>query len=966
MAGPNFWENDPVVTPAPAQGGPRPVYTAPDPQRDIENARNDRKDAVDQRDQVRKDAANAWTVLTPAEVAELGLAKGKSYRRNGLGKIELIGDGDATGNQRAITESLVKSLGPNWSTDNDEVSALIRSSTSGGLESRGADVAGFFGVATDGMENIGRLETIASDLTLQLTGGSLGAQISNSDRDFIISRIGNIANREVPAEQRLAAWDQVKKRFANIMGLPAENGDPGTVPANAMTRLRIGNPTSPGPAGPDATETSTPYPPEMITAHDQMVAQLMMENGGRLDPQGYAAAKAALSKRFGYETSSTDADIAWATSINEYLDAGGRTVPGGIEAPTRDMTLIEQGLNTAADSSVGAYFGGAANALTGGTLDEIAGASGGEGAAQQAQWAKETMRSEHPIASFAGETTGAALAMIPVARGAQAVGRTALAGEMAYGGAYGAGDNNDNRLLGAAAAAAGAKAGDWLGGKLLQRFNRKIPADAADEAVNQGAGAVPDALTPAQRYARAQEQGVDLSIGDVRGMGAKAAERVLDVQPGSAGVMNAARNETRRQLGEAADSVAAGYGSAATPASMGEAAQAGARKWIARAKGEKGNPLDRGIIGRAYDAIPIAPGSPAQREATLSALEEINQEFSSNPKLRELMKDTQAARLLEALGDAGSELSWSDLKALRSAVGEDMNSFRIGSQGSRQSTLSRLYGALSEDMRATAAARGPAALAKFERANSLNRAVEARIEGTLTAILGRDGMQSPERAAAKLRAMTVSGRATADFRQLAEIRKSMPADEWGEVSGALIRLMGQPLGSEGRDFAAETFVRNFDDMSSAAKNLLFGGGNSALRKNLDEFAEVARDAASSNATRNTSNTAMGISGGLGFLAGGVPALVGQAVTSYGAAKLWTHPPFVRWATGYTRMMNRAAATSQAPSEAAVKSQLAHLDRIAKASGPVSAEVIVLRDYLANAASQSPERLAAEPTEGDRQ
>src|SRR5690606_9086715 len=98
--------------------------------------------------------------------------------------------------------------------------------------------------------------------------------------------------------------------------------------------------------------------------------------------------------------------------------------------------------------------------------------------------------------------------------------------------------------------------------------------------------------------------------------------------------------------------------------------------------------------------------------------------------------------------------------------------------------------------------------------------------------------------------------------------------------------------------------------------------------------------AGSNATRNTSNTGMAISGGLGFMAGGVPALVGQTLTSYAAARVWTHPGFVRWATGYTKMMKRAADTGRAPSETAIKSQLAHLDRVAKGSGPVSADIII--------------------------
>lgn len=947
----SFWQNDPVVGGAAPQGA-QPVFTVPDPvgeadrARDAQNASRDdaRADQIAQ----RQTATSSWRTLSPQEADAAGLPVGQVYQQNALGQVKAIGKQPPGSSGRPDPERLaqIDAALDNIKRLREMAGGVVGVGRVSGQVANIPIIGGLIGQNRADIE--GALEMVEGDLIQQqiarlsaMNGGNGVATMANSETEArrMAASVANLNPNQSEEEFLIGlqrAEDFYRRQRETLAGGEAQ-------PADQQDRAPPGVQYRTGGEGSNfITEDDKRFTSMLQSAWDQ---------GATIEELD------ALSTQNGYMPVSTKEGIQDLLAAREQ----GGSVDWAPQA-TGERTAIERAVSSAADSDAGAYFTGAANAMTAGTLDEIAGAVGGEGAADRTQFAKEYMRDRSPIASFAGEVIGGALAMLPAARIAQAGGKAALAGEVAYGAAYGAGENNENRIAGAAIGAGGAAAGDYIGRKLMQRYGRRIPAETGREGVAEAA----ESLTPAQRYSRAQDYGVDLSIGDVRGMGAKAVERTLDVQPGSAGVMNAARDQTREQLSGAVDDVAGQYGGAATWDSMGDAAQAGARKWIAKAKGEKGNPLDRGVIGKAYDAIPISPGSPARVENTLAALEEVNGQFSSNPKLRSMMQDTRAAKLMDALGENGAEISWSDLKALRSAIGEDMSGFRIAAQDSRQSTLSRLYGALSEDMRATAQAAGDGALTKFERANNLNRAVEQRIDGALTSILGRDGVQSPERAAGKLRSMIMSGKSTADFKQLAEIRRSMPAAEWGEVSGAMIRLMGQPAKSEGRDFSADTFVRTYADMTEPAKNLLFGGGNSELRKNLDQFAEVVGDVAGSNSTRNTSNTAMGIAGLIGFGAGGVPGLVGQAVGSYGAAKLWTHPPFVRWATGYAKMLKKAEGSGSAPAAAAIKAQLGHLDRITKGGGPVSADIIVFRDYLSNAVSQSPERLAAEPTEGDRQ
>jgi hypothetical protein len=117
--------------------------------------------------------------------------------------------------------------GFDFTSGKDPVAALIRKSTSGGAEKIGADIVGFIpesmgGGTTKGMEAIGALEVIASDLTLALLpGNKLGAGVSNEDRKMFEKLVGEMANPNIPAGKRLAAWSQLKSKMARIAGVDA-------------------------------------------------------------------------------------------------------------------------------------------------------------------------------------------------------------------------------------------------------------------------------------------------------------------------------------------------------------------------------------------------------------------------------------------------------------------------------------------------------------------------------------------------------------------------------------------------------------------------------------------------------------------------------------------------------------------------------------------------------------------------
>jgi hypothetical protein len=149
-----------------------------------------------------------------------------------------------------------------------------------------------------------------------------------------------------------------------------------------------------------------------------------------------------------------------------------------IEMVWRDkVTQDTLGINP--DSGMGAYGIASANALTGGTLDEIGGLLGGD--AQNIQTAKETVRQRNPGASLAGEISGSAIGMTGLNAGLRvAGGRLAplatrgggIGGDMLYGAAYGAGESNDDRLGGAVAGAGSAAAGNLVGRGIVSGVGR--------------------------------------------------------------------------------------------------------------------------------------------------------------------------------------------------------------------------------------------------------------------------------------------------------------------------------------------------------------------------------------------------------------------------------------------------------------------------------------------------------------
>ena len=131
--------------------------------------------------------------------------------------------------QQAALKAL-KSAGYDATTGEDNISKLIAKSTSGRLGATADEVQGFFGGTNEGRKSIAALEATANQIATDLAGGKLGAGISNTDREFIVSSLGDVSNPNRPVGERLAGWNAAKQRMINV-GLVPPPAPPAATPA---------------------------------------------------------------------------------------------------------------------------------------------------------------------------------------------------------------------------------------------------------------------------------------------------------------------------------------------------------------------------------------------------------------------------------------------------------------------------------------------------------------------------------------------------------------------------------------------------------------------------------------------------------------------------------------------------------------------------------------------------------------
>ncbi len=568
--------------------------------------------------------------------------------------------------------------------------------------------------------------------------------------------------------------------------------------------------------------------------------------------------------------------------------------------------------------------------------------------------------------------SGASMAEARSAAAAAIRNRLAVEGG-SYGVAHGAGagDTFDERLSGAAIEGAVGTAGGALFGKVGEMMQ---PARAA-----RAAAARAEPVPEARHFVEAADrQGIDFIAADIPGATkSRFATAVSGVTLG--GIPLAERAQQVIESARAArDALASRVGLVNDKTGAGQAAQRGAREWMATTEG-RGQALER--------AIPINPQAQVALTETRDKLHFLTTGLKSNPELSRLWAENgRLKKTLDALTPKekvipgkpaeqggmgfgvdvdpvpavpaqrtgefeGGTLSWEDMRRFRSIIGQIIGQPGLQSDGPTIDGLRSLYGALSADMRATAEKTGPRALTAFNRVNQFWRGREARIGGVLADVLGKDNGKGAQPAFEAIQRL--ANAKGGDPGKLARTLRSMTADEANTVRATILHQIGTV--SKGRNdvsgevFSPADFATHWNDMSPRARAILFQGQH---LRDLTDIARVADGMKQAGKFANTSKTGIATTA-LGTVSSGfanpfLPFLMGAL--QFGGGKLLASEKMARWVASAAKKPN-------------VQASLAHVERlggIARAEPAIANEVLGLQQRLAEAFASAPQaRLAAE-------
>jgi len=307
------------------------------------------------------------------------------------------------------------------------------------------------------------------------------------------------------------------------------------------------------------------------------------------------------------------------------------------------------------------------------------------------------------------------------------------------------------------------------------------------------------------------------------------------------------------------------------------------------------------VANRLYNRINIPAETRVPLANTVNQISEPLQRFATAENIGRSMVPPQFRGYLADIAENNGSLTWEQARAFRSFVGKMADDPRVISDIPK-AQWKQLYSGLSEDLEAQARRSGQ--FNQYERANNTYRRGIERIRDIEKII------QKPEAADAFKAAFTGSKEGGS---KLLKLRRSIPNAQWNDVLSAKLNNMGLAnpgaQGAEGLTFSPNTYLTNWNKLSTEAKDAMFRGSRySGLRNDLDRLARITSFGKQSERLSNVSNTANqnyytalltggGVLAGAGALnspegalAGGLVALV----TPYGAAKLMTNPSFIRW------------------------------------------------------------------------
>lgn len=268
-----------------------------------------------------------------------------------------------------------------------------------------------------------------------------------------------------------------------------------------------------------------------------------------------------------------------------------------------------------------------------------------------------------------------------------------------------------------------------------------------------------------------------------------------------------------------------------------------------------------------------------------------------NPEMGDALADPLMQKYAEIIKRNGGVLSINDARNFRTEIGKrpDID----------QGYVKRIYEAMTRDLEEGLGAGAPEALRDMKRADWYWRASRKRLKDTAN-LLGEK--VSEEGVYQSLIRMAQTKGSQADFNKLAQVRRSMPGDEWEDFTATLIANMGRPKPGQADPiskigFSPSTFVTEWEKLSDQAKAILFNStGRAEWAKDMNALVRVSGSLKNVEKLANTSGTAR-----VGGLMAATAGMMAEPVTTVltlasavGAEKLIMSPQFVRMLTAAGR------------------------------------------------------------------
>ena len=410
----------------------------------------------------------------------------------------------------------------------------------------------------------------------------------------------------------------------------------------------------------------------------------------------------------------------------------------------------------------------------------------------------------------------------------------------------------------------------------------------------------------------ARDIGVDLPPGAVTGsIATQRFEKGLASLPGATDIVQRAYKTASEQLGDAAARVGRLLTGGTQPLSKegaGDVLQSAAKAAQVRF-GEKQDEL----YNAAFDMIGRDTRVPVPRVQGLAS--EIEAELAKAPQARSSVLGPVIERAQAILADAENGVPFEALRAIRTDIGKIMKDPPNGMTGgsATQAQLSRLYGALTEDIGTAAKATSPEADKAMRLADRYTRFNVGTANGRVpNAEILRKVIES--KAPEKALNWALSGAKDGGTR-LQALRRNMRPEEWDAVSASVWNDLGKSrpgqaafsVPTDAAEFSPQSFVTNYNNLSEEARNALFRSTSySGMADDMVKIGKTAQrlnDSAKQANFSNSANVAAAsyaiYSGLLGVASGDITGTAagmagGVILPRIAASKLMNNPGFVNW------------------------------------------------------------------------